>query len=248
MSLLPKSWIVFIDTNLKRVSDLQKLKEIIKNQFPKENANQIIADRIIEVPNLKKVVFPILNFEMYFIKNFLTSTECKSIIEMAEPHFLKSTVNSSTTVYEDLNFRSSSTCHLKSLPNQTFWNEMETKICNTVGLPACFSEPSQVQRYHCGNQFKLHADAFENVPKDHYVRGENRSWTFMIYLNDVPKGGETHFERLNVKIKPKAGMAVVWYNLLPNGHVNYDTVHEGLPVLEGKKYIITKWFRQKPIY
>ena len=246
MSLLPKSWIVWIDTNLKQGSDLQQLKTIIQNHFPKVNANQIIADRIISVPNLTKVIFPVTNFEMYFIKNFLSSTECKTIIEMASSNFQTSRLYS-TSAFEDPDYRSSSTCHARYLPHQTFWNRIETKICNAIDISESFSEPCQIQRYQRGNQFKRHADAFKTIPNDYYVRGGNRSWTFMIYLNDVTNGGETHFEKLKLKIKPKTGMAVVWYNLLPNGQVNYDTVHEGLPVLDGEKYIITKWFRQKPI-
>ena len=48
-----------------------------------------------------------------------------------------------------------------------------------------------------------------------------------------------------IKIKPKKGMAVVWNNLLENGDLNYHTMHCGKPVLEGEKYIITKWFRDR---
>ncbi|MAI14416.1 MAG: oxygenase [Rhodospirillaceae bacterium] len=246
MSILPQSWLVWIDTNLSRGSNLEILKQTLKKRFPKINANQIIADRIFRVPNLTKVLFPVKNFQIYFIKNFLTSAECRTVIELAGPHFETSSLFSAST-YADPNFRSSSTCHPRNLPQNPFWDTINTKICNAVNISDSFSEPFQIQRYKKGNQFKLHTDAFTTIPKDRYFRGGNRSWTFMIYLNDVTVGGETHFERLNLKIKPITGMAVVWYNILPNGKINHDTLHEGLPVLQGEKYIITKWFRENSI-
>jgi prolyl 4-hydroxylase len=43
---------------------------------------------------------------------------------------------------------------------------------------------------------------------------------------------------------PKIGQALVWNNLLNEGGVNPNTFHAGLPVLEGSKYVITKWFRE----
>jgi hypothetical protein len=36
---------------------------------------------------------------------------------------------------------------------------------------------------------------------------------------------------------------VIWNNMMPDGTPNYDTLHEGMRVLEGTKYIVTKWFR-----
>jgi prolyl 4-hydroxylase len=67
----------------------------------------------------------------------------------------------------------------------------------------------------------------------------------MIYLNDVPEGGETRFDALGIAFKPRQGMAVIWNNLR-GGLPNPDTMHAGLPVLQGHKYIVTQWFREKP--
>ena len=42
-----------------------------------------------------------------------------------------------------------------------------------------------------------------------------RTWTTMIYLNDVEKGGETYFKHLKLKIKPEKGLLIAWNNLFP---------------------------------
>ena len=50
-----------------------------------------------------------------------------------------------------------------------------------------------------------------------------------------------------MKFQPEQGMALLWHNLNVDGSPNYDTMHAGLPIVAGEKYIITKWFRQMPI-
>ena len=67
----------------------------------------------------------------------------------------------------------------------------------------------------------------------------------MIYLNTVIHGGETVFEHLGRAFTPVAGTALVWNNLHPDGGPNSHTLHEAMPVEQGVKYVITKWFRER---
>ena len=85
----------------------------------------------------------------------------------------------------------------------------------------------------------IFADVFER----HTAVGGQRTWTVMIYLNDVQEGGQTIFHRLGKCYQPKAGLALAWNNLYVDGRLNRDTLHESLPVLGGTKWVITKWFR-----
>ena len=73
-----------------------------------------------------------------------------------------------------------------------------------------------------------------------------RTWTAMVYLNDVESGGETRFKFLNKSFKPKRGQLLLWNNLYKNGIPNFKTLHEALPPISGDKYVITKWFRSWP--
>ena len=103
-------------------------------------------------------------------------------------------------------------------------------------------EQAQIQHYSVSQQFKPHWDAFEPTLDEAYNSVGQRTWTFMMYLNNVEEGGETYFPKLNETIVPKIGKAVLWNNLDANGDINRDTKHEGKPVIKGEKYIITKWF------
>jgi hypothetical protein len=58
------------------------------------------------------------------------------------------------------------------------------------------------------------------------------AWT--LYLNDVEEGGETEFIYYPKRIKPKAGMVVLW----PAG---FTHTHRGNPPLSNTKYIVTGW-------
>lgn len=61
-----------------------------------------------------------------------------------------------------------------------------------------------------------------------------RIGTYILYLNDVPEGGETEFLYLSQRIKPEKGTLL----LFPAG---YAHTHRGNPPLTGAKYIMTGW-------
>jgi prolyl 4-hydroxylase len=67
----------------------------------------------------------------------------------------------------------------------------------------------------------------------------------MAWLNAVEDGGETEFTDLGFSIPPQPGALLLWNNATPKGAPNPLTRHAGKPVLRGRKYIITKWFRTR---
>ena len=115
-----------------------------------------------------------------------------------------------------------------------------------MNLEPFFGETMQAQKYEIGEYYKEHYDFFSPFNHEYKTYCEwmgQRTWTTMIYLNDVEEGGETYFKHLNLKIKPKKGLLIGWNNLYKNGFPNYKTMHEALPPLIKSKYIITKWWR-----
>jgi len=191
-------------------------------------------------PNLHKVDSP--KVDLYLLEDFLSAKECARLVALIGHHLRPSTLSHS---HPDNAFRTSQTahlCHLRSPVAQA----TEAKICKTMGIRAEYSEGTQAQRYDLGQQFKPHWDYFQ-PDSDVYrrlagVRG-NRTWTFMVYLNEDMDGGATRFTAIDFTVQPKTGTAVLWNNLLPDGSVNEATMHSGAPVTRGHKVIITKWFR-----
>lgn len=104
-------------------------------------------------------------------------------------------------------------------------------------------EKVQIQRYNVGEYVMGHTDYF-NCGR--HVTNNDKIATLIIYLNDDFTGGETSFDFLNIKVKPEKGSALFFlYNYDEN--VKNQSKHQGLPITEGIKYIITCWIREKPI-
>jgi len=115
-----------------------------------------------------------------------------------------------------------------------------------IGTYPYIELPVQVQRYDVGQQYKTHVDFFNraNEPK---VFDVDRIASIIVYLNDDFEGGETHFTTLNIKVKPKAGMALFFKYNYNDPIYNRNTFHAGIPVISGTKYIVTAFFRSEPL-
>jgi len=182
--------------------------------------------------------------EIYSINDFLNKNECEELIRIIKKRLKPSTIATSG-IEEDKNFRTSRTCDLGNL-NNPFIKEIDRRICEFIGIDQKFSEMIQGQYYEVGEEFKSHTDFFEkDQMKGFTKRDGQRTYTFMVYLNDVEKGGETEFINLNRTFTPRQGSALTWNNLTREGLGNHNTMHQAHPIKKGSKAVITKWFREK---
>ncbi len=191
--------------------------------------------------NVRK--FPSTKFDVYQVDRFLDACECRWLVQLVSETLRTSTI---TIPSADPNFRTSSTSDLSLLQSGAL-SEIDQRISRLLGVPLEFSEGVQGQHYAQGEQFKLHTDFFTPGGDEYRTYGAergNRTWTFMVYLNEVAAGGGTRFPALDHVFRPEPGMALVWNNLEPDGSPNPRAEHAGLPVFRGEKFIITKWFRQ----
>ena len=182
--------------------------------------------------------------QLYVLDDFLPGSECDAVAEIVNRSLRPSTV---TLDNGDRYFRTSRTSDLSVLGSSVVAALDET-IARTLGVRTAYSEGIQGQRYEVGQQFKPHTDFFEpdtDEYQQHASAAGNRTWTFMVYLNDVIEGGGTRFPLIGYTVEPRKGRAVIWNNLQADGSPNRDTLHAGLPVTRGHKVIITKWFREK---
>ena len=74
-------------------------------------------------------------------------------------------------------------------------------------------------------------------------RGGQRVATLVIYLNEPAKGGGTTFPDVFMEVAPRRGNAVFFSYERP--HPSTRTLHGGAPVIEGEKWIATKWLRER---
>jgi prolyl 4-hydroxylase len=106
----------------------------------------------------------------------------------------------------------------------------------------------QGQRYLPGQEFKPHTDYFEPALSDYALHcggAGQRTWTAMLYLNAPSAGGATRFRAIDKIVRPETGKLLCWSNLHEDGTPNPATLHQGMKVRAGAKYVVTKWFRER---
>ena len=178
--------------------------------------------------------------QIYELPNLLPRQECEALMEAIETKLVPSTVTRGES-----NYRTSRTCHLRGA-DADLAAGLDQRLADLFAVDPRLSEPLQGQHYLPGEYFKEHTDWFAPGTEEftsHTNPGGQRTWTVMIYLNNVPRGGQTCFKHLGRCFTPIQGMALAWNNLMADGSPNPFTLHEAMPVEEGSKWVITKWFR-----
>lgn len=90
-------------------------------------------------------------------------------------------------------------------------------------------EPYSIIKYSGGQEYKAHYDGGSDT---------GRVISALVYLNDDYEGGELEFPHFNIKIKPQAGMMI----LFPS---NFAYRHVAHPVTKGTKYALVTWIQDK---
>ena len=199
------------------------------------------AEILLARTGMQKVPTPRL--ELFQCRNFVGPELRARLIELIDANRRPSTIANAN---DDNYFRTSETCDLAA--GEPAVLELEAMLDALHGISPQFGEPMQGQRYAVGQEFKPHTDYFTPDTADYEkfcsVAGQ-RTWTFMIYLNDVEAGGGTRFKVIDKTFQPEAGKLVCWNNRRSDGSGNPATLHHGMKVRKGVKYVITKWYREK---
>ena len=201
-----------------------------------------VRDRLLGTPGVMKVPAP--GLDLFVRRDFLAPEDCAALIRQIDADRAPSKILADDP---DPNFRTSETCNLDARAPLT--KRVESRIAHLMGIHTAHGETIQGQRYAPGQQFKPHHDFFytsERYWEEQEKIGGQRTWTVMIFLNTPEAGGHTNFPKAKVKIAPRAGNLLTWNNLDAAGEPNENSLHEGTPVEAGTKYIITKWYRERP--
>ena len=203
-------------------------------------AGSLTAARLDADPAVTRATID--NAQFYYHPDFLLPEQCEDLVAIIDANRRPSTLLSDKP---DQNFRTSDSCDMDRWSPAV--RPIDESIADLLGIDPNQGETMQGQRYAPGQQFRAHHDYFhatENYWAKVSQQGGQRTWTAMIYLNDVAEGGATWFPQAGIKVAPKRGLLLAWNNMNPDGSPNQATLHEGMAVVEGVKYIVTKWFRE----
>jgi prolyl 4-hydroxylase len=124
--------------------------------------------------------------------------------------------------------------------NDPLVKRLSERIGEIVGIPQGNFESFQVLKYTEGQYYRSHHDYGSNQRN---LACGPRVLTFFMYLSDVEEGGETKFNNLDLKVKPKKGRAVLWPSVMDQDLLAQDkkTHHEAMPVTKGLKIAANSW-------
>lgn len=206
------------------------------------NPGESSADHLLAFPGTRRV--PSDRIALFSLRHFLTPAECAGLIAQIDAGRRPSTIADANG---DNYFRTSETCDLDHADPLVI--VLNAKLAWISGIDPAYGEPLQGQRYDIGQEFKAHTDYFEPDGPDfakYCTTSGQRTWTFMIYLCNVSAGGGTRFPELGRTFQPEPGTLLAWNNRLADGSGNPATLHHGMPVRKGAKYVITRWYRERP--
>lgn len=195
---------------------------------------------IVNHNNITKIIENINddNYDIIIIDNFLSDNECDELIEYANNHQLitSETLGDNGNVTSD--YRKSEQIWITDEQHQIA--KKISDFCEHIlNLPKKNMEFLQLVKYDVSGYFKEHYDAEPDKTKNNNVK--DRAHTFMVYLNNVEEGGETRFPNLDLNCKPKKGTAIYFKTLLSDGVLLKKSLHQGMPIIQGEKYIVNKW-------
>lgn len=196
-----------------------------------------------------QVVFTCHSPFVVVIDNFLSPEECQGLIDFADNKFTDAqVVDDATGNFVQHQARTSMNASFARGETDLI-TKVESRIAELIHWEMEKGEPIQVLRYQNGGEYKAHYDWFDpntaGGQKNIGTAGQ-RVGTFLMYLSEVDSGGATRFPNLNFEVRPKAGMALYFADLLPTGEPDTLSLHSSVPVVTGTKYIATKWLRENP--
>jgi len=192
---------------------------------------------------------------LYVVENFLSDEECQAFIDAADGNLKPSVVISNEELVQHKT-RTSENCWIEHDASEII-HEVSKRLSILVQMPIRNAEQYQLVFYKEGTEYKPHFDSFDyetEEGKKYWEPGGQRMITVIAYLNNVEEGGDTGFPKLNVNIAPKKGNAIVFHNTLQNDHgathpkIHPKSLHGGMPVIKGEKWMVNLWFRENLRY
>jgi prolyl 4-hydroxylase len=176
----------------------------------------------------------------------LSDDECQQMIELALPKLSRSETVHTPSGGSEVHASRTSDGMFFERGEHALCTRIEQRIATLLNWPIENGEGLQILRYVPGAEYKAHHDYFDPAqPGTPTIlqRGGQRVGTLLMYLNTPPRGGGTGFPDVGVEVGAMCGNAVFFSYDRP--HVVTRTLHAGLPVLEGEKWVATKWLRER---
>lgn len=183
---------------------------------------------------------------MVLFHDFVTDEEIAALTKHTLPKLQRSTDQGE---FDESGYQTQVVSHARTSSNawcmfaceaDPIVDKLTDRIADLVKVDKTNFESYQVLEYKKGQRYDVHHDSNQ---ADRDLPSGPRILTFFMYFSDVEEGGETNFPKLNVKVKPKKGAALLWPSVHSEdpSRVDQRTLHAALPVVKGDKYAANTW-------
>lgn len=181
------------------------------------------------------------------IDKLLSADECRLLVACAQPGLRRSsTVDPVSGRARAMELRTSSDASFDPVVEDVALRVVQLRLARAARVELVQAEHLVVLRYGPGDEYRPHRDYLPpEAVAQHRPQAGNRARTICVYLNHVQGGGETLFPNAHVSVSPVPGRAVVFDNLFADGRPDPDSLHAGLPVTKGEKWLATLWLRER---
>ncbi len=177
--------------------------------------------------------------------DFLSKQECDRLIEAARPRMQRSMTadpRTGETMVDTVRTSRGMFFHRDETP---LVRTIEARIAKLLQWPVSHGEHLQVLHYRPGDRYEPHYDYFDPTQPGAaplLARGGQRVATFLMYLREPERGGDTTFPDLGLSFAPRRGSALFFSYPVPDP--SSKSLHGGAPVQAGEKWVATKWLRE----
>ena len=175
----------------------------------------------------------------------LTDTECDELVALAKTRLVRSETVQLHTGQSEVNTARTSEGMFFGRGENALCARIEARIAELLNWPLENGEGLQILRYSPGAEYKPHYDYFDPAQSGTpgiLRRGGQRVASLVMYLVAPTRGGATVFPDVDFEVNPVKGNAVFFSYDRP--HPGTRSLHGGAPVLEGEKWVATKWLRE----
>ena len=123
------------------------------------------------------------------------------------------------------------------------------RIAALTKLPTVAMEPPRIFHYALGEQIKPHYDRCNDAVTGYGREGAylgDRIVTFLLYLNDGFVGGDLDFPKAGFRCKGAKGDAVYFAHVDGAGKPDPLSLHAGLVITAGEKWVLSQWIHDRP--
>jgi prolyl 4-hydroxylase len=186
--------------------------------------------------------------DIYRIDELLSGDECDYLICASAPLLTPSLVVDPVKGRADhAQYRSSDGAMFGLLDLDLALIALYARLARAANVAWENCELIGVLRYRPGQEYRPHHDYLPADENDYSEvrRSGQRARTLLVSLNDDYEGGATSFPRLDIDYCGAKGDALVFSNTNEAGTPYPETLHAGMPVVSGEKWLLSLWCRER---